>query len=222
MGKPKTVKPDMEEDFVRRWNSPESTSSIAESLGCNPSTVLDTARRLGLSPRKLGKPLHDVPNEDVKEIVQQWDSGTTLRQLRLKWCLSYDVLARVLITEGREVQRYAHHPTGVDHPTWSGGKIRHGSGYILVRVYWDDPMFCMVDAHNYVPEHRLIMARELNRPLERSETVHHINGIRDDNRLDNLQLRSGAHGKGVIHQCLDCGSHNIKSIPIADDCPERP
>jgi len=77
---------------------------------------------------------------------------------------------------------------GENNPVWKGGQYHLASGYIRVKVDQKHQMYSMTDCNGYVLEHRLVMAEHLGRPLKSHEHVHHRNGVRDDNRIENLEL----------------------------------
>ncbi len=77
---------------------------------------------------------------------------------------------------------------------WKGGVIIERGNYLARYLFPDDPFFPMAKKSGYVFEHRYEMAKYLGRCLTRSEVVHHKNGDRRDNRLENLELvESGRH-----------------------------
>lgn len=75
-------------------------------------------------------------------------------------------------------------------------KQKNAAGYILVFIGKGQPG---AGKSGHILEHRLVMQDILGRPLLPEENVHHKNGVKDDNRLENLELwtRSQPHGQRV-------------------------
>lgn len=67
-------------------------------------------------------------------------------------------------------------------------------GYVMVL---DPARLSKKKRRGYVFEHRLVMEQYIGRKLLPTETVHHKNGVRSDNRIENLELKVTAHGPGV-------------------------
>jgi hypothetical protein len=72
---------------------------------------------------------------------------------------------------------------GSNHPSWKGGRMK-ARRYIKALVRGHP----YADKNGYVFEHRLVMEKQIKRYLLPGEVVHHINGIKTDNRIENLRL----------------------------------
>lgn len=76
---------------------------------------------------------------------------------------------------------------GSNNKKWNGGKTTVSGGlYIAIRK----PNHPNATKAGYVREHHLVMEASLGRFLKKGEEVHHINGNKRDNRIENLKLVS--------------------------------
>jgi len=88
----------------------------------------------------------------------------------------------------------------IKNKRWTGR--RKSNGYIYIK----SPNHPNKEIGGYVREHRLVIEESIGRYLTTKEVVHHINGIKTDNRLSNLQLRTRSqHNKlDILVECPDC------------------
>jgi len=90
---------------------------------------------------------------------------------------------------------------GNKNVNWRGGKCK-SRGYILI-FNANHPYS---NSKGYIPEHRFLVEQILGRYLTKSEKVHHLNGIKSDNRIENLYLFPNNIEHSRYHKNFQCGN----------------
>ena len=85
---------------------------------------------------------------------------------------------RLAFLKGRRVDGNRR---GLESPNWKGGRFKDRNGYIHVYAPGHPRAI-----RRYVLEHILVWEKANNRELPKGYKVHHLNGVRDDNRPGNL------------------------------------
>jgi hypothetical protein len=80
--------------------------------------------------------------------------------------------------------------SGINSPAWRGGRYKNEYGYIVVYQ----------GVGKRIGEHTLIAEKVLGRKLKKWELVHHINGIKDDNRYCNLLICDKSYHAWLHHK----------------------
>jgi hypothetical protein len=201
-------------EILRLHNEGVSQAELRKRFGGSDSSVRMAIIRNGGAVHPGVTSRRKVTDEQAARMVALYTSGKSQDDVADETGFSQAVVSRILRARG--VKMRVGKPTGERHGQWGGGTYLTGDKYVRRWVAPDDFLAAMRDQAGYVLEHRLVMARILDRVLEQNETVHHINGDRTDNRPENLQLRQGRHGKHIVMCCHDCGSRNVGPVAIED------
>jgi hypothetical protein len=205
---PRTV----ELEICEKYKEGRSLAALGAEYDCCLETVRKILKRHDVPRRQRGNTFRQLTPDEMAEIGRRWLAGESQTAIAISLRTSQPVVSRALRRAG--FQHEKRPARGARHGQWKGGRVAARGGYVYLHVEPGDPLIGETNDSGYILEHRYVMAVAMGRPLRPGESVHHINGVKTDNRLENLQLRQRHHGAGVVMKCVDCGSHNLVEAPI--------
>jgi len=96
---------------------------------------------------------------------------------------------------------------GVNSKSWKGGSYISSDGYIMKHIGFNSKR--KSGWEDYRKEHILVMEQYLGRELNSNEIIHHINGIKTDNRIENLSLLQSSQEHKESHNSLQNEAYKL-------------
>ncbi len=173
------------QEVLALFQTTGSTRLVADQMGLPLRTVSHILKSNGVNTPREGRRHNPYAACDRNaELVLQMN----------RECRSLAEMAKAVGTKGSEVKKFLRRHgetrefpkavTGPRHYAWKG-RTTDADGYVLVHVKGHPRQRRHAP---YIFEHRLVMEQHLGRPLERREVVHHKDGNKANNQIENLQL----------------------------------
>lgn len=210
-----------EKEIATEYENGVSSRELCEKYQCCDTTIMKIAKNHHIKIRPKGGLEIPIADDIKQQILELWNKGLVKEQI-LRECnikMHTYKFRRIMQELGISIEEIkSRRLEGENHHLWNGGRQITDQGYVLITIRSTDPYFCMRQDRKKnrgrILEHRYVMAQHLGRPLEVYESVHHIDGNRQNNDISNLQLRSSGHGIGQVCKCRNCGSTDIGFIPF--------
>ena len=122
---------------------------------------------------------------DADLVTTLYKQGMHLHELSKKFNCSTTPIVRIL--EENNIKRRQHYQSGSKHPYWNGGRFFCKALGIYKRSV----------NNKKVSEHRYIWIQENQMPIPQGFIIHHKNGIKTDNRIENLVLLPEAYHHSI-------------------------
>jgi transposase-like protein len=177
----RNVPADVRREMAQLYRDGARVADLGKRWGFDYKTTRRVLVEEGVEIRRVGG--RRVPPPAPIERLLEWHaSGESCRQIALRLGTYPNKISDALRDAGHDPfdGRYRR---GSASPQRKSGRYVSKAGYIIATLEPTDYHLRGARSGNTMLEHRLVMARALGRPLLTSETVHHKNGDRSDNRL---------------------------------------
>lgn len=168
-----------------------SISRTARELGLKSQSVEYSLIRQGLHKRRYKAPRFRGTIETVRPMYE--GQGMSCTEIAKALGTSAETIRTMLVQHGVPRRPVGSSPME-KNPAWRGGKRLDKTGYVLVRKP-DHPQA----VNGYVREHRLVAEEMLGRYLDPDEVVHHIDGDKQNNAPENLEVFQ-SNGEHLKHE----------------------
>lgn len=203
----RSLTPEQELMAIEEYLSGKSLEAVGDGFGVSLVTVRNILKRHRIDTRRAGNSRREWSPEQIEDIIERYRfNGESQDRIANTYGTSQTIISRIL---------RKHDPDYGQIPSVRfKSRVPAGGGYFYIMPGKDETSWTMRNSAGYVLEHRHVMAEHIGRPLHEWETIHHKDGDRGNNSLDNLQLRINNHGKGVALQCGQCGSTHLEPLEI--------
>jgi hypothetical protein len=182
------IKKDLTGEWFRHWYVIELSRQVVKYHDCDDDEEVATW-------------LKNTPKPRVKSRATYW---------KCRCVCGYETeVTHSNLTHSKTTRCIKCHNT--DRRTTPKKDFRNLDGYIMTRNY---PNAIRNESGSIIPRalHRVVMEEVMGRSLHPHESVHHKNGQRDDNRVENLELWVSAHPRGQrVPELLEWADWIIKT-----------
>lgn len=177
---------EQEKEICSMYISGNTLDKIAKIKDCNKSTIKRVLYRNNLNCRPWST--SEEGKNKLKELLEKrWKNGK----------MHSGMLGKVHSKETKQLM--SEIKIGNKNPFWNGGRKIDKYIYVLC----PDHPSRKNKTSKYVAEHVLVIEKQIGRYLNKNEYIHHRNGIKTDNRVENLEIVTKRihYGKVICPYC---------------------